>query len=100
MKVCSTCGESLPLDEFYTDSRKRDGHQARCKGCWNDIRAARRGGTESVARRALRAQVTPGTTKVCFRCSRVLPLAAFLGYLHRSGGFVVPAALRASPATS
>lgn len=77
MKRCSKCGESLPLDAFALNRRNKDGRQSNCRSCYNDARAARRGGAEAVARRALRAQAEPGVTKVCFRCRRVLSLASF-----------------------
>lgn len=76
MKACSTCSRDLPLSEFYSDKRKRDGHQARCKKCWNDLRAQRRGGM-TAERRTLRAGVEPGVTKACHGCQRVLPLDQF-----------------------
>ena len=33
MKVCSVCGESKPLDEYYKDSSRKDGYEHRCKDC-------------------------------------------------------------------
>lgn len=32
-KACSKCGEVKPLEEFYRDSRKRDGRQSACRAC-------------------------------------------------------------------
>lgn len=34
MKQCSKCKEFKALDEFYNDSRKKDGKVAECKECW------------------------------------------------------------------
>lgn len=35
MKTCSNplCGKTLPLDQFYKDRQKKDGHTSRCKEC-------------------------------------------------------------------
>ena len=33
MKICSKCGESRPMSEFYHDKNKKDGHQPWCKIC-------------------------------------------------------------------
>jgi hypothetical protein len=33
VKRCTKCGEAKPLDEFYKDSRYRDGHISQCKEC-------------------------------------------------------------------
>ena len=32
-KECAKCGESRPLSDFTTDSRKPDGLDRRCKSC-------------------------------------------------------------------
>ena len=32
-KRCGKCGRVKPLDEFYLDKNKRDGHSYRCKEC-------------------------------------------------------------------
>jgi nitrate/TMAO reductase-like tetraheme cytochrome c subunit len=32
-KRCTCCGESKPLDEFYSHRTNRDGLQSRCKDC-------------------------------------------------------------------
>ena len=39
-KVCTGCGRSLPLDQFYRDRRKRDGQYSECKSCVKARRAA------------------------------------------------------------
>jgi hypothetical protein len=33
MKHCQTCGVLQPLENYYQDKRKRDGHEARCRTC-------------------------------------------------------------------
>lgn len=76
MKRCVACGRTLPLSEFYADNRRASGHQSRCKTCWNDARAVRRG-AQATARRALGSTVEPGVTKACHACSRVLPIGRF-----------------------
>jgi len=32
-KQCTMCGEVKPLEEFYRDSRAKDGHRSNCKSC-------------------------------------------------------------------
>jgi hypothetical protein len=39
MKVCSICGETKPLEDFYRANGTRDGHRGECKSC---NRAAKR----------------------------------------------------------
>lgn len=36
-KTCSKCHQVKPLDEFWRDSTKSDGHCAACKACRNAI---------------------------------------------------------------
>jgi Stc1 domain len=38
-KRCNACGETLPLDAFYADSRRRDGRRSTCKACVERVRA-------------------------------------------------------------
>ncbi len=33
MKTCKKCGQTKPLEDFYKESRVKDGRQARCKTC-------------------------------------------------------------------
>lgn len=33
MKTCRQCGETKPLDDFYTMAGMRDGHRNECKAC-------------------------------------------------------------------
>ena len=33
MKICATCGENKPLNEYYKHKRARDGHDGTCKAC-------------------------------------------------------------------
>lgn len=35
-KACTRCGETKPLENFYSDRRSSDGKQGRCKPCHND----------------------------------------------------------------
>lgn len=35
-KVCRLCDTPKPLDEFYRDERRKDGHHIYCKKCFND----------------------------------------------------------------
>lgn len=36
-KVCKHCGRELPLSDFYTNSKAKDGHATYCKVCSNAI---------------------------------------------------------------
>lgn len=36
-KVCNHCGRELPLSDFYTNSKAKDGHATYCKVCSNAI---------------------------------------------------------------
>lgn len=36
-KVCNKCGRVLPLSDFYTNSKAKDGHATYCKVCSNAI---------------------------------------------------------------
>jgi len=40
-KVCKTCQEALPLEEFHAHPLARDGKQPSCKGCHNKMSMAR-----------------------------------------------------------
>lgn len=40
MKICSKCKESKPLEDFYRQSRQKDGYQRQCKTCANIMSAA------------------------------------------------------------
>ena len=41
-RECSTCGETLPLEDFYPHKKGRHGRRARCKFCCRKITAAYR----------------------------------------------------------
>ena len=36
-KVCKKCGRELPLSDFYTNSKAKDGYATYCKVCSNAI---------------------------------------------------------------
>lgn len=42
MKVCKTCGDEKPLDDFYRHATTRDGRDGSCKSCLVEKRRARR----------------------------------------------------------
>ena len=33
MKMCTKCGRLLPIDSFYKEAKRKDGHQCYCKEC-------------------------------------------------------------------
>ncbi len=37
-KVCTKCKENKPLEEYYKDSRAKDGRRPECKGCHNAMK--------------------------------------------------------------
>ena len=37
-KTCSTCRDTLPASDFYTDRTKADGLRSRCKDCFKHRR--------------------------------------------------------------
>lgn len=41
-KTCTKCGETKPLDEYYTDKRTTDGLRSQCKACHGAAAKARR----------------------------------------------------------
>ena len=46
MKLCPSCGETLPASSFYRCSGAKDGLRAYCKTCWKaDVRARKLGKT-------------------------------------------------------
>jgi hypothetical protein len=71
VKVCRRCERVLPIDEFYADRTKRDGHDSRCKSCFRQTHGL------SPEGRKYREVFTDISEKVCSRCERSLPIASF-----------------------
>jgi len=44
-KICSKCGKSKSINQFYKESRVRDGRMSRCKICHNEIMSELRKGS-------------------------------------------------------
>lgn len=42
MKVCKTCDETKPFEQFHKSSQTKDGHEGSCKSCKRDRQQARR----------------------------------------------------------
>lgn len=42
MRICSSCGENLSLDNFYFVSRKLGTYRGKCKNCMRETKAAQR----------------------------------------------------------
>lgn len=86
MKRCPRCKQDLPLDNFHANRSMRDGKQANCKSCSNEVRREYevRNAEVLALRRAerLARRVGPDETKQCRKCGEVKPLLSF--YAHRS----------------
>ena len=54
MKTCKRCGELKPLESFYKDKKKADGHFGSCKACMNSLNKAWLKANPEKARAALR----------------------------------------------
>jgi hypothetical protein len=52
MKKCSQCNLLKPLDDFYNESRVKDGKQARCKTCHKKITGAYQKDNPEIYRKA------------------------------------------------
>ena len=76
-KVCSKCGQNLPLDEFYIKGGKP---HYMCKSCVKkyNVEQARKRRNARYAETAEAAQ--KAGVKVCKTCGRELPLDAFGGH--------------------
>lgn len=48
-KICGICGKELPIDEFYTAPRNKDGHMGRCKECHKQRAIKNRIGARAIA---------------------------------------------------
>lgn len=46
-KVCSRCGQELPITEFYENPTCADGHIGQCKKCKYELAKARRSKAKS-----------------------------------------------------
>lgn len=84
-KRCPRCAQVLPLDAFHANRSQKDGKQAYCKPCSNDVRREyeARNAEALALRRAerLARKVDPDQTKRCRKCGEVKSLLSF--YAHR-----------------
>lgn len=81
-KMCSTCREVKPLDEFHRNAQAIDGRQAMCKPCkaqhhrdWYTAEDRRK--PWAVEARQARAEARARGNKTCARCSTEKPLDDF-----------------------
>lgn len=60
-KVCSKCGETKPLTDFYKDKKASDGHQSWCKRCVSvdNAQRARKAKAEKRAKEATKTNEQP-----------------------------------------
>ena len=79
-KVCAKCGRELPMLQFSTNRRMKDGHQSECKECVAKAgkKSRQRLNEKKRAERekAAQAELASGV-KVCRKCGRELPISAF-----------------------
>lgn len=52
MKTCTKCGETKPLEDFYSDKRRKDGRYSHCKPCHLDCGRSWRSRNPDAAKRA------------------------------------------------
>jgi hypothetical protein len=84
-KLCGRCGLDLPLDDYYVDSRARDGRASICRHCvTQDRREAAQTDDDGAlqARLAARGVVT---VAAAYRKGRQDGAAAAVGLLRRQG---------------
>lgn len=76
MLACSGCRQTLPLEAFRVDARRRNGHLPRCRSCIASERAEARG-EERAARAAELVEALAGGVQACSACRQSLPLSDF-----------------------
>lgn len=82
MKICTSCGLTLPISAFGSNRAKADGHQPMCKECKKKEQQAYRD-----MKRALRPKVEKDPNiKHCPKCGRDLPRSAFSAKLKAKDG--------------
>ena len=82
MKICTSCGLTLPISAFGSNRAKADGHQPMCKECKKKEQQAYRD-----MKRALRPKVEKDPAiKHCPKCGRDLPRSAFYAKLEAKDG--------------
>lgn len=74
--VCSGCHQILPLEDFRSDTRRRNGHLPRCRSCIAASRAEARGVERAQRAVEAREQLVNGVQR-CDACAQELPLASF-----------------------
>lgn len=84
--VCSGCDQTLPLEDFRADARRRNGHLPRCKACIASARAEARG-VERAARAAERVEALVDGLQTCEACCQPLPLTAFRAHATSVTGY-------------
>jgi hypothetical protein len=75
-KVCKDCKENKPINEFYKDQRRKDGHSPRCRECEHNYRSnenREKRKKETDRRKKLFEQ----GIKVCSKCGQDKSLSDF-----------------------
>lgn len=82
MKICTSCGLTLPISAFGSNRAKADGHQPMCKECKKKEQKAYRD-----MKKALKPKVEKDPAiKHCPKCGRDLPRSAFYAKLEAKDG--------------
>lgn len=79
-KRCSKCGEMLPLHQFYSERKSKDGYRSACKRC-----LAQAQGKVYEGKRNKDLPI-PEDFKRCSRCEQVLPKTQFFKSVDKSDG--------------
>ena len=89
-KVCSICGQELPIDKFYVDSAKPGGYSPACKACfsWRDkIEKQKENRKKMEARKEASIADLEKGIKLCNHCKRNLPLSEFGKHAKTKDGY-------------
>lgn len=71
-KRCGGCQQTLPIEQFWKDKRRKDGYRVYCKRCFIDKTAPDR--ARFLAKSIDKAATGVVTEKACSVCKRTLPL--------------------------
>lgn len=75
-KVCSICGQELPVSNFYVRKRSKDGYSPACMSCFSNKDKEEQRIQRRKRKEELLADVAEGY-KLCSHCERALPRTEF-----------------------